>query len=101
MNLKKKKKKKQIPRHVRTPRFQLNPIERFFIFGLAVFGLLLIYFVTKCAIKVEKPERPIVILDVNTSRIYYAVDIRYTANDMLDFYDKRTGEHITLEYVGK
>lgn len=100
MNLKKKK-NARTPREMKTPRFQSNLIERLFIFGLVICVLILISFVINRLIPVEKPQRPLVVLDVNTSRIYYAIDIRFTANDMMDFYDKRTGEHITLEYIGK
>ncbi len=98
MNLKKKKKRDQIPRHMRTPRLILTPIEVIFVLGIIMIGMLLIHTVFDNSNSVMKTKKPVVILDVDTSRIYYAVNIRYMENDMIDFYDIRTDEHVTIKY---
>ena len=100
MNLKKKK-RNRIPRHMRAPKLTLTPIEVIFTLGVMMIGMLLMHTVFDKANPITKAQRPLVILDVNTSRIYYAVNVKYTEDDMLDFYDIRTDEHVRIKYVKK
>lgn len=97
----KKKRRNLIPRHMRTPKLTLTPIELIFTICVIMIGMLLIHTVFGNAKPITGARGPIVILDVDTSRIYYAVNVRYTEDDMLDFYDIRTDEHVKIKHVKK
>ena len=80
----------------------MNPAEIIAVAMMLLIGV----FVTSSIIEYHNPpaskaERTIVILDVNASRIYYAIDINFTNETTMRFYDIRGNEYVTLKDISQ
>jgi hypothetical protein len=97
----KKKSKKNVPIDALS-KTVMTPVETIAVGMMMLIGM----FATSSIIEynslpISKAERPIVILDVNTSRIYYAIDINFTNETTMSFYDIRCNEYVTLKDISQ
>lgn len=75
-------------------------VSELYSIGIAiVIGLAIVLSVI--GTNVENAKRPIVILDVNTTRIYYAIDLKFTNDTTMSFYDLRYDEYVTLKNIAQ
>ena len=97
-----KKKSKSLRPIEALSKIVMNPAEIIVVAMMLLIGV----FVTSSIIEyhnppVSKAERTIVILDVNASRIYYAIDINFTNETTMRFYDIRGNEYVTLKDISQ
>jgi hypothetical protein len=79
--------------------YVLTPSEIYGICIALLIGLSIV--VSVIGTNVENANRPIVILDVNTTRIYYAIDLQFTNDTTMSFYDLRYDEYVTLKNIAQ
>ena len=77
--------------------YVVTPSEIYGICMALLIGLAIVLSVI--GTNVENAKRPIVILDVNTTRIYYAIDLQFTNDTTMSFYDLRYDEYVTLKNI--